>query len=93
MTQVYNESARRRIDRTVIQSERRRTEEQERRGRIVQTLPFAAIASEDIEHGTTGDVDMAESTTWAGTWSAATSTSASSITVYNPFLKIWSGSR
>ena len=93
MTQVYNESARRRIDRTVIQSERRRTEEQERRGRIVQTLPFAAIASEDIEHGTTGDVDMAEATTWAGTWSAATSTSASSITVYNPFLKIWSGSR
>lgn len=54
------------------------------------SVPFAAIAAEDIEYGTTGDADKAEAGSWESSWSAAAS---SGVTVYNPFLKIWSGAR
>jgi len=87
----YNQAARKRIARSVQWTETQTTAPFVQR-RQVTAYPMAKLvqAQEDIEHGQIGDVKHLEGPAFGGSVSIVSGDTA--FAVYNPCLKIWSGS-
>ena len=92
MTQIhtYNSRARKRISRAVRITEQRlygRRPDRQRRGGRAQQMTFA-VAQEDIEHQSFGDVRLAS----AVTMDSPKGTTGDDISIFNPGSMIWEGS-
>lgn len=93
MTQaIFDERSRQRISRSVKWTERQVEPAGSRaRKRIVGALPIVAFAAGDIDHNDTADVELATGDSFTDPGVAGEP--AETITVYNPGLKVWEGSR
>lgn len=92
MIEQYSRQARARIDAAVkwVEANRPRLNQL---GRIdqkgpAQMVPYAAIAAEDIEHGSFGTISLASAGGWDSAWGSLASRDAE---VYNLGPKVWSG--
>lgn len=91
MAKIYSDKARQRINRAVRRVEKFTTRKapRRRRGGVMQLVTYA-IAQEDIEHDSFGDIKLATAASMDSSYTAADDDIDE---IFNPGPKIWAGSR